>query len=282
MEKFAKKHYLGIIIAAAFFICTTIALSIFIYFDFSSERELNDYTNYLNHTEMRNAARKFIDSTEEEDKLGAYHNASMAAVYASRYGDTDTSAFFVKIADRVKNEDIVWSEIADEVLYFVDTGKLPEKIKTADNLQESDEKSRREEVSQLIYGYKFASAQKTANEIFGLNGVLSGVTKSTNGELIFSCKNAYVIIDAISGNPIQAAISVPMGVPILSQGECVNLSRKFLYEFFTNEIASSAVVCDVYPDESGAYEIVYTCRDIKMFISVKRDTGKIVRFILSR
>ncbi len=278
MENFWKKHSRGLFISAAFFACVSVALSIFVYMNFTAQREYAEYSVYLAETEERSAARSLLYALESDDKLEAYHSAAMSAVYASRSGETEAAAFFNGIANALKNGENVSEAAVREVAEFLEHGTLPSGILTAEPAQVHEVEERVTEG--IASSYRMNAAGATANKIFGLDGALSAVTKSADGRLIFSCDNAYAVIDERSGMPVEVGISLPSSSPCLSVDDCDMAVRKFLDGFFSNEIAASATLTEVQNEGEAVYDMVYTCRDIEVCISVKRDTGRIIRLVM--
>ncbi len=278
MENFCKRHYRGLFICAAFFACVSVALSVFVYMNFTAQREYAEYSAYLAETEARSAARSLLYALETGDGLEAYHSAAMSAAYASRGGATEAAAFFNGIANGLKTGELEREAAAFEVAEFLDSGTLPGGISTAEQARAGRaEDSATEGVAS---SYRMSAAGETANQIFGLVGTLSAVTKSAEGRLIFSCENAYAVIDERSGMPVEVGLSLPASSPCLSADDCDMTVRTFFDSFFSNEIAASATLTEVRNDGEAVYDMIYTCRDIKMCVSVKRDTGRIIRMVM--
>lgn len=271
MEKFVMKYSRALILTLGALVCVCLGLLLFIYFDFTAQREGEMYADYVAEVEMKSSARSLLDALEAADGALAYHDSEMAAYHASSFGEEDAAAFFHRISAYLRSEDADLAAVEAEVRHFLDGGKI-----SGIDAAELDYGDASESAG-AIFDYKVEAAEKSANGIFGLTDTLKPVTKSMGGRLIFACENAYAVIDEASGLPIEAGISVSCGEPILTSVECLEKSREFLEKCFSKKLSESAVLIDSYPEGEGAYGMVFRCRDIEVTLSVKRDTGKIVR-----
>ena len=272
MEKFVERHSRAILILLCVLVCICVGLLAFVYFDFTAHREGEAYADYASEVEMRNSARDLCDALENADGALAYHDSEMAAYHASRCGKENEAAFFHRISAYLRSGDADLDAVAAEVRHFLEGGEI-----SGLDAADVDYENEPSENTGAIYDYKMEAAGELANGIFGLSGVLKPVTKSPDGRVIFSCENAYTVIDTTSGLPVEAGISVSSGEPILTSALCLEKSREFLEKCFSKKLAEGAVLIDSYPEGESVYGMVFRCRDIEVVLSVKRDTGKIVR-----
>jgi len=272
MEKFVERHSRAILITLCVLVCVCVGLLAFVYFDFTAQREGEAYADYAAEVEMRNSARDLCDALEAADGALAYHDSEMAAYHASRCGKENEAAFFHRISAYLRSGDADLGAVATEVRHYLDGGEVSG-LDAAD-VDYSGESS---ESVGSIFDYKMEAAGELANGMFGLSDTLKPVTKSPDGRLVFACENAYAVIDATSGIPIEAGISVSVGEPILTSVECLEKTREFLEKCFSKKLAEGAVLIDSYPEGESVYGMVFRCRDIEVVLSVKRDTGKVVR-----
>ncbi|MBQ4097290.1 MAG: hypothetical protein IJC62_03935 [Clostridia bacterium] len=272
MENFAAKHSRVLIITLGVLFLTCVGLLTFVYFDFTAKREGEMYADYVAEVEMKNAAYSLCDSLDSADTALAYHDAEMAAYHASRCGKENEAAFFYRISAYLRGGGADLGAVAAEVRHFLDGGEVSG-IDAADSYY-GDEPS---ESAGAIFDYKLEAAGESANKLFGLSGTLKPITKSTDGRLVFACENAYAVIDEASGVPLEAGISVSCGEPILTSVDCERYARKFLKKCFSGGMAEDAALIETYPEGDEVYGMVFKFRDIEVTLSVKRDTGKVVR-----
>lgn len=272
MEKFVERHLRGTLITLAVLVCICVGLLLFLYFDFTAQREGKAYEDYVAEVEMRNSARDLCDALDASDGALAYHGSEMAAYHASRCGKENEAAFFHRISSYLRSGEADLGAVETEVRHFLGGGEISGV--DASDIDYSNETS---EGVASIFDYKMEAAGERANELFGLSGVLKPVTKSPDGRLVFACENAYAVIDEASGLPVEAGISVSAGEAILTSVECLEKSRDFLGKCFSKDLAEDAVLIDSYPEDESVYGMVFRCRDIEVVLSVKRDTGKVVR-----
>ena len=100
-----------------------------------------------------------------------------------------------------------------------------------------------------------------------------------NGDILFSVSNAYAVIDGQRCVPIEAAISLEEGEALIGEDRCVAQAMKFISDFFPKEVSRSAVVKRVDSSDVGRTDVYAEACGVSMCITVRRDTGRVVRFV---
>lgn len=274
---FTEKYKKYIFASAVFFLSTTVILLIAIVVFFQRYSNRAEYDMYADKTEMMNSARRIISCAESGDMLGAYHSAELSALYASKAGMREHISVFRKIAEDIKSSMAVGDADLNTVREYVETGNLPGGTAGMENRSMQNNYLISTVEPESISLSKAAYAEKRANEIFGLENTLKPAVKSIPGGRLFTCRNAYAVINEKNGEPIEAGMSVQIGTPVLNIHECENISREFLGNFYSRETSMGATVCGIDVSEPGLCSVVYDSAGKKVSISVKMDTGKVIR-----
>jgi len=79
-------------------------------------------------------------------------------------------------------------------------------------------------------------AEEGANRLFGVRGVLSEEKGPWGGTYCFSCKNAYAVMSASDGIPLEAAFYLSGGDMVYTAEECYALAARFVEEAYPRRI----------------------------------------------
>ncbi len=279
MKNFLTRHSIPLAVTAAVLLLTTISLCSYIYLDFRADDAAAQVQSHLHETLFRTNVRRLEAALTEENAMSSYHFALTAAENAAAAGYGDDASFFRKISTGIADGAQNISEIAAAVNGYLTTGEFPEgftvlyhKEEAADDLLDSEPAS--------VSRFRESAAGECAADITGADGILRPAEKSRTGEFLYTCRNAYAVIDARSGTPVEAGVSLRPGEPRLTEADCVGYAEDFLRDYFPPDIARAANLISAIPDvEGGTYDLTYQSGERTIQLSVKRDSGRIVRLI---
>ncbi|MGN1345854.1 MAG: hypothetical protein ACI4V1_03660 [Eubacteriales bacterium] len=280
MKNFVARHGAGFLISAVLFFLIACSLGAYIYYDFCADTEMARTQEHLHETLLKTNVRRLGAALTEENRMTSYHFAMTAAENAASAGRGDDALFFRKISAGLADGADNMTEIAAAVEDYLTEGTVPEAFLFSYAAADVSDSSETEDEPASVSYYRKQAAMECAASIAGVQGVLWEAEKSRSGEFIFTCRNAYAVIDARSGTPLEAGISLKPGEIRLSETDCASSAAAFLKEYFPPDIARSAVLVSAVPDEAaGTYEFLYRSggRDIRL--AVKRDTGRVVRLV---
>ncbi len=268
-------------------VCACVALSLvivglgcYIYLDFVKDAEAAEAQTHLADTMFKTNVRRLVVALEEENQVTAYHFAETAADNAASGGRQEAALFFRKISAGISDGASNMVEIAEAVEKYVETGTIPSQFAVSYDTTENRDDAEQKEEPSSVSNYRRTAAMECAAAIIGVNKLMKPVEKSNGGEFVFTCRNAYAVIDARSTSPVEAGISLAPGEERLSESACVAYADSFIHQYFPSDIASSAYLVGAQPDKAtGVYELIYQCRNKTIKIAVKRDTGKVVRLV---
>lgn len=277
MKKFFENHVMELVGATAVLLIALVSLSVFLFFSFRAEAEISASTTMLDRAELRSMAENLQSALNAGDGRLSYHYAASAAEKASRAGDHDAAALFRRMADSLLAEDGAVTAMQQALEQYLESGEAPDFSTITDA---SDEKFMSDEDVHPVSAYSIEIAEKCLERMFGNHNTLRRGMKSRNGELLFSCSNAYAVIDERTGLPIEAAISLSPAEIRLTADECVDSAMMFLEEFFPGDIAASTDVRNIKADNSaGTFEIYCVSQNRQLVLSVRRDNGRVARLM---
>ena len=265
MEKRTFYNLIGVIAVLSLVI---IGLSAYVFIDFRTDSLAADAEKAAEVAGMDGSARFLRDDILAGDKVLAYHHASEAAEHAYRFGDSAGGIFFDEIASAISDGKNV-SGVAAQLDGFLAGGVIPSRLAVAEESVET--------IAHVDDG-----TRAVAEKFFGVPVLHKGETLS-NGAVLYSRSNAYAVIDGDKCVPIEAAVSLPEGEGVLTDAECVTAAMKFLADFFPTEVVNGAAVTSL-SNENGGRRCTVGIRSgaLDMTVTVRRDTGRVVRFIGGR
>lgn len=283
MKKFAQNHAVEILWTMLILALTLISLSFFVFFTFCAEQEREESTEMLYRVGISNTAENLKNALEADDGRSSYHYAASAAEQASVAGDHDTAVMFRRMADLLLGDAVADSTILNAVEQYLLKGEAVE-LETMTEASESTMPGvgfMNDKDVHPVSSYNVENAKKCLDSVFGNHNTLRRGMKSKNGELVFSCSNAYAVIDARTGVPIELAISLSPAEIKLNADECVSSALDFLTEYFPMDIVNSADLRRIEADDvAGTFEICCVSKGRRFTMSVRRDTGRVARFIV--
>lgn len=280
MKKFAAEHLSSFITVFFSLILIVISLGVYIFLDFYAESEYAASRQYLAESMYKTNLRMLSDALDKNDYLESYRLALAAADTASSAGMENETIFMKNISAAIyENADsgqIVGLKAA--VNNYLDTNEIGSDYLKNDMTRIEEYVDEWEPSS--VSNYREAAALECASSVVGVDGVMKPAEQNLSGRYLFTCRNAYVMIDARSGSPSEIGISLSPGQNILSEAECVDYAENFLRKYFTVDIIRTASVVSVEPDpKNGLYNVTIKAHNKSIIISVRRDSGKIMRLI---
>lgn len=280
MKKFLERHSAAFLVSAAVLFLTVCVLCACMYYDFRADQELAQSQDYLHTALLKTNVRRLEAALSEENRMTSYHFALTAAENAASAGMGDDALFFRKISGGITDGATNMTDIAAAVGEYLDTGKVPQEFTLSyDTAENSADSEMAYEPASVSY-FRELAAEECASSIVGVDGLLRRAEKCRDGEFVFTCQNAYAVVDARSGSPIEAGISIVPGEARLSEADCAGYAHDFLRTYFPPDIARAANLTSVTPDNAnGTYEFVFRSGEREIRLAVKRDTGRIIRLI---
>ncbi len=267
MKKFLEKRASGLMIAFCTAVLMIIGLSGWIYLDFRGDenREL------MYEAETDTAAHKLLDALEANDVILSYHYARMVRDNAAKSGVRDAAHTFAGLAETIRITGIT-EDMAITVADYLDGGFETAAEETESSLL-PDAPAEPAEVAVL----RRKDALAAAEEIMGTTGFMTSAVRCRKGEFLFTCQNAYAVIDEKTSLPVEIGISLPPseGSNVLSPEECEVRADEFLHRYFPSAQVQSS---RVYPGKS-CVTVEYRIDGRIVTAAVRLDTGRIVRYM---
>ena len=269
MKKFLENNAAGLfvsVLAAAFVI---LGLCGWKYLDFRGDE--NRELQY--RAEAESAAYRLMDSLEAGDVILSYHYARLVRDNAARQGGRDTADLFAGLAETIRITGIT-EDMKATVTSYLDEGTAEHTEYTAE-APLPDPLPEPEEVAVIRQNDALAAAE----EILGSRGVLSRAVRCRTGEFLFTCRNAYAVIDGKTSMPVEMGISLPpvKVENLLTAEECAAAADSFLRKYFPSVTAE---IMRIFPDSAGNMTVEYRADGRRVTASVRRDTGKIVGYLV--
>ena len=250
-----------------------VGLCAYIFVDFRMDNIAAESARLACVAGMNGCARSLSDDLVAGDMTLAYHHAAEAADYAYRAGQNEPAVMFSRISASILDGTVDGTAVA-EIDGFLVSGLVGEDIAKSDY-------SAAEEFSP-VSSVMYENAREVAGKFFGSGMLLRG-EQISNKAILFSVSNAYAVIDGEKCVPIEAAISLEEGEPVLAESDCVNAAKRFLSDFFPADISEKATVTGVSSDMGGKRtNVTFSSSGVIMTVTVRRDSGRVVRFVSGR
>lgn len=272
MKKFAEKYVSALLWTMGVLLISLLTLCVFIFFAFRADANARASSAILQRAELENTVNNLKEALDAGEERLSYHYAASAAEDAASAGEHEAAVLFRRMADTLLESSEKIPLIRQTLENYLMTGVIPEYA------AQPDASSENEEEIQSVSAFHVENAVRCVNRLFGENNTLRQGRKSRNGELVFSCSNAYAVIDEKTGLPIEAAISLPPAEKRLDADACVNSAMRFLEDYFPREVAVNASVRNIAEDSlAGTFEITFVSRNREMSLAVRRDNGRVAR-----
>ncbi|MBE6541422.1 MAG: hypothetical protein E7672_03130 [Ruminococcaceae bacterium] len=284
MKKIIEKHIAGFEALLGGMLCLLIVLGVYVYCDIRNDSIRNHSLADLFQTEMYNAADRLYSELNSGNYITAYHYSKSAEEYAARANLKNEGRLFSKIAFEIENNGTVGGETSEALLLYLTTGRVSDNTITAEfsprNTENEVESGWAGATLSAVSKYKIAAAEKSAENVVGVDRVFHLCEKNSAGELIFTCKNAYAVIDEKTGEPIESMLSLERGDENISSDGGLDAVRGFLGMFYPrSSVASIVVEKSVTNEACGTYDYTLLIDGREALVSVKCDSGKVVRII---
>lgn len=271
MKKFAVKYSYALLIVSAVLVAAVLSLSVLLYFSVKEQRAVLESEKILYGSELYGTAEKLAEALERENTVLSYHYAASLAELSALAGEGENAALFRKMSETLLSgntaENALIKQAVDE---FLATGEL----RGAEN---SDAVSEQYAEEYRVSAYAIETASECVKKLFGEHNTLRLGRRCGSGELIYSCSNAYAVIDERSGQPMELAVSFPPAEKRLSEDECAGHAMRFLEKFHPAEAADAQVKSITADEAAGAFDITIKSRGREISLTVRRDTGSVVR-----
>ncbi|MBO5128625.1 MAG: hypothetical protein J6D10_13765, partial [Clostridia bacterium] len=273
MKKLIERYSGGILTAAVILLFAVCSLSVWIYADFRADTAAVQSQTYLHQTLLKTNLRRLDAALTEENRMTAYHFAMTAADHAASAGLGTDAVFFRKISAGITEGAENLTDIAEAVRGYLETGTVPETFVLQYETAGLPEEGGEWEPTSVSYARERA-ARECAVSMTGVSGILRAAEQHPAGEYVYTCRNAYAVVDARSGTPLEAGISSPVtGEVRLSESDCAERAYSFLGEYFRADTVRRANIISAVPDNAtGTYEFTYQSGDRTIRLTVKRDT----------
>lgn len=118
--------------------------------------------------------------------------------------------------------------------------------------------------------------ERLANRLFGVSGILTEKTEMGDRKRLFSCKNAYAVMDAAENYPLEAGIFLPIGEEKYTAAECTALAQRFLEEVYPKKIIRRLSLVRETED-IGYGEAVFGSEDgSTVTVRISKSSGKMI------
>ncbi len=259
-------------------LATVCVLGGYIYYDFRADAERVLAEQNLRDTLLKTNVRSLADALSSENRVTAYHFAKNAAAAAADTANPDTVRFFRALSDAVAGEERPMADLAAAVTLYLETGDVPADFAVSADVPAEEDDPLDSEPASVSY-FRALAAEECASAIVGVEGILRPAKTSRTGEYVFTCRNAYAVVDARTGTPLEAGISVrPGGDVRFDEADCMSRADEFLRTYFPTDIANAAVLTGVTPG-SATFGFEFRCRDKKINLTVSRISGSVVRLV---
>lgn len=281
MKKFVEKYYAGIIALSSVMICAVIVLGVYVWCDLRADSVRDESLDDLYETEMYNAANSLYNALADGNITVAYHYSKSAEEYAERADEHDEAILFAKISACLERGENPESSLNDALGEYLIDGDVPDydAVRTSSDSYGCDE-IKPDSTPASVSNYRLGVTAESLEKLFGVEKVLHRSEKSVDGELIFTCRNAYAVIDEMTGMPIEAAVTLDRGDRLITAEEGIEEAVEFLGMFYPKSAVSSVVIMQACPNGvSGTYDILLNINGRDSIVSVKRDSGRVVRLM---
>ena len=264
-----------LVILSSALVCVIAGLLAFLYFDFRADRTAEASRRMIAETELYRAAENLADELRDGRTILAYHDAKEAAESARLTGQERAALLFDRIARELEDlsDHTLPASEEESVRRFLETGEVEEGTVSAaasyDVREDADE-------PRILSQIRLERARKCADRLIGTGKLLHLCEKNREGQLLFTCANAYAVIDEATGLPVEAALSFSPGAPRLTTEECAARAQAFLTAFYPKDIASAAVMCSIEPAaRDQVMRAQFFSLGRRITVDVRRDTGRV-------
>ncbi|MBQ3814600.1 MAG: hypothetical protein II836_00975 [Clostridia bacterium] len=200
------------------------------------------------------------------DGMLAYHRAMTASECAARAGETPAAEAFAELGEIIRQRGIDRAPVRETVeAYF--RGTLPDPAR--------EDAGRSDVLPESVLPPGAANkAEAAAKRIVGERAVLSRGTVRPGEKLLFTASNAYVLVDARTGEPVEFSLSLAPGEDRLDARSCADAARQFLRESCPSADTEEADARVTFPEPGFAW-----VRLPGASVRVRRDTGKVVGLV---
>ncbi|MBQ8513359.1 MAG: hypothetical protein IJ497_12140 [Clostridia bacterium] len=266
MRKFSEKHAQGLLISLCAALTVILGLCGWIWLDLRGDEN----RERMYETEADTAAHKLMDSLDAGDTILAYHYAQLVRDNAAKAGEREAAHTFAGLSETIRITGIT-EDIRAAAEKYLSGGTEPDKDESSVIPETPYEP---EDVAVIRQNDALAAAE----EIMGVTGFLTRAVRCRAGEFLFTCRNAYAVIDEKTSLPVEIGISLPPSEDNrLTPEECEARADEFLRKYFP--AASQVTASRVYPGDDGTLTVEYRIDGRIVTASVRRDSGKIIRYI---
>lgn len=288
VKKFVRRYpgYALILIGVqAFFIA---ALLVIFFLKLQTLRELRvaNETQYaaifISDVQEIRRTLEDADLTREQKKLMIYQKACEAteALTETGYPESvkrDVTEALNRIARRMLKEQDAESPLIEETeLAIIQTHNNSDSKNTiasnADKQIDDGAKPARRKTDPKEY----RKSCELANRIFGVKGTLTMEALSAEGACLFSCKNAYAVINTAELYPLEAASAVPCAQIRYSTNECRAFAERFIEDFYPKKIRRSMVITEENDFDDRVEELFSGKGNKNIRIVVSKASGKMI------
>lgn len=266
--EYIKKHSAGIFVTALVLLAGVIALIVYIFLDYRTDSREREQYRRMYEVEMKSAAFRLSEELEDGEAMKSYHSAMSAAEYAKKAGLKEAAGLFTRVSDAIASGSA--DEYVDVIKGYIRGGEFEYPAEPEVEAEKTENKRK------YVSSFQLERAQNAANSLFGVKNALKFVESSPGDSLIFSCRNAYAVIDANSGIPREASISLTQKPPVLSDEECVMAAQSYLREFFPASDYADASLSGVSHERDNVLSAEFFIRGRKITLMVERSRGKLV------
>ncbi len=262
--EFIKNHTERFLCAFVCLVAAVVSMGIYILIDISFESDEILRQKELYSIKMSDSAEKLDLSLRRGEVLPSYHYAREAEEYAKIIGLTAAAELFGEVSESVI--DGGGSE------YIEPLEKL---IQANYRVELSDDFVVHETSHMRVSKYSIDRAEKAANELLGLKNTLKYVGGAER--LVFSCRNAYCVMDCQTSMPYECCISLERDGEAGSFEDFGNTIQYYLERVMTTDEIKKAEMT-----ESRAVECLIETRfkSGDKHVTLVFDKGKLTSLIL--
>lgn len=135
-----------------------------------------------------------------------------------------------------------------------------------------------EPITAEIRSFFFRSGESldAANLLFGVRNILTEWKSPTSRGRIFSCKNAYAVINAAETYPLEAAVFIPFHKAVYTPAECRAFAESFITDVYPKKIYRTLFVSGE-TDFADRVEVVFTGKgDQTVTVGISKETGHMI------
>lgn len=270
---YKSKQFLAI---ASVMLCIIIGLVAALFFQLRGSMTTKESLYNIHSVEFESSMENLISSINESDAVKSYHFAMIAADHAAKCGER-------RIAVEIKNiaEKILDGGITSELSFAV-SDMASARSNEKNNIKEIAEHS----VSTALPGFiaieRYEAAKESAEKVLGSESILTEGIRNGAGEILFSCENAYALIDEKTSLPIEAVISAGEINTVTNYEDPAVASIDFLNKFFSKNAVDSAVLEQSFSDaKKGCVNVKYSLGKRKIELLVRESDGRVVQYFIA-